>query len=556
MRRKLWEVKELTSEAKGLGKKYNISPFLAQIFLNRKIKDADFSSFLKPELSQLYSPYMLPDMDKAVERITKAAKAKERILLVGDYDVDGITSLAIFYEFIKEFPDTFSFYIPHRVNDGYGFGMEAIIKAKKENRSLIICFDCGTNSFSQIELARSEGIDVIVVDHHHSRNNLSNAVAFINPKREDSTYPFFDLTSAALSFKLLQGLKNLPCWEVLDLVALSLICDVAPLKGENRILLKASLKVLKESPRPAIKALCQASSLKQQNLDTFHIGYILGPRINASGRVAHAQDSLEIFLTDDEREACDIAAKLGDYNQLRKGIGADVLKQAERIVERDFIESSAIIVSGENWHRGVLGIVASRLADKYYRPSFVISFEGDIGRGSARSIHSVHLMKALDKCANLLTTYGGHKKAAGIQISKQELGTFTERINSFIKEDSAPQDFIPVLSVDLKMKFADIDVNFIEEIEILKPFGEENPAPLFASYNISKKTPPKKISSGYSLWLSDDDKTYEGIIYDKDVLEIINYGDNFDLVYSLGKNVYHNIPRLIIRDCKLFGGRS
>jgi single-stranded-DNA-specific exonuclease len=496
---------------------------------------------------------MLPDMEKAVERIKQAVGRREKILLVGDYDVDGVISLAIFYEFIKEFNELFSFYIPNRIKEGYGLNCQLVKEARDKGIDLIICFDCGTNSLKEIELARRYGIDTIVVDHHEVKDNLNNSFAFINPKRKDSRYPFSDLSGAVISFKLLQALKGTACFEVLDLLALSLVCDVVPLKGENRIFLYEGIKHLRKSNRPSIRALCEVAGIKQDSIDTFHIGYIIGPRINASGRVAEGKDSLEIFLTEDEKKTFDLASKLGGYNQLRRDIEAEVLKETEELLNRELLDTHAIVVTNEGWHRGVLGIVASRLVDRYYRPSFVISLDGDLGIGSGRSIPSVPLIDILHRCADSLLVYGGHKKAVGFKLLKHNLEGFKKKINKIIEESTDAKELIPSLDIDLILNFDDISMSLVEELEILPPFGEENPPPLFVSYNIFKKTAPKKVNNGYSLWLSDGLRTFEGIVYDKDVLTIVNYADKMDIVYSLGKNNYHNTAKLIIRDCRLSG---
>jgi len=556
MRRRLWKVKELNPRAKELAQAYDVSVFLAQVFLNRGVEDEDFKGVLDSKYASLHCPSLLPDIKKAADRIKQAIKGEEKVLVFGDYDVDGITSLVIFNEFAKEFPNVFSFYIPHRIKEGYGLNKEAIAKAKEEEVSLIITFDCGTGAVEEIALAKSLKIDVIVVDHHLIGGNLIQPFAFINPKRGDSEYPFKDLSAGALSFKLLQFLTGSSSEQALDLVALSLVCDVVPLKGENRVLLKKGLEAVRQSKRLAIKALCEVTKVKQENIDTFHIGYILGPRINASGRVAHAQESLELFLTDDESKANQLASKLSDYNKLRRSIEAQILKEAEAAVKDNRCNEHAIVVSGDNWHPGVLGIVASRLADKYYRPSFVFSFNEDSGKGSARSIKSVHLIEMLDKCADSLLVYGGHSKAAGVEIEREELDNFREKINASIKEGLCPQDFIPSLDVDVFIGFNNIDMRLIEGLEKLKPYGEGNSKPLFAAYNIHKKGVAKKIKSFYSLWLEDNDRTYEAICYNKDILEIIDYADNFDIVFSLQANYYHNIPKLIIRDCRLSGGKD
>ncbi len=552
----MWKVKELNPKARELAKAYDISAFLVQVFLNRGIKEGDFKNVLDPKFANLHSPSLLPDIEKAVARIKQAVEREEKVLVFGDYDVDGVTSLAIFYEFAREFPNVFSFYIPHRIKEGYGLNKGAIARAKEEEVSLIITFDCGTSAVEEIELAKSLKVDVIVVDHHLIGEGSIKPFAFINPKRKDSKYPFKDLSAGALSFKLLQALTDFLPEQVLDLVALSLVCDVVPLKGENRVLLKGGLEAIRQSPRLAIKALCKVGSVKQENIDTFHIGYILGPRINASGRIAHAQESLELFLSEDEGKVYDLAYKLSEYNKLRRSIEAQILKEAEAAIRDNGGDEHAIVVSGDDWHPGVLGIVASRLADKYYRPSFVFSFNEDSGKGSARSIENVHLIEMLDKCADSLLVYGGHSKAAGVEIEREELENFREKINASIKEDLSPQNFIPTIDVDALLDFNNIDMGLVEGLEKLKPYGEGNSKPLFTAYNISKKGAPKKINSFYSLWLEDNERIYEAIVYDKDILEIIDYADSFDIVFSLQVNYYHNAPKLIIRDCRLSQGED
>jgi len=551
MRRHLWKIKELNPKACELAKAYGISVFLAQVFLNRGMKKEDFQSVIDPSLASLHCPSLLPDIEKAVARIKQAVKREEKVLVFGDYDVDGITSLAIFHEFSKEFPNLFSFYIPHRIEEGYGLNKEAITKAKNQGISLIIAFDCGTTAAEEILLAKLLEIDVIVVDHHLISDESIKPFAFINPKRKDSKYPFKDLSAGALSFKLLQALTDSLPEHTLDLVALSLVCDVVPLRGENRVLLKGGLKAIKQSPRIAIKALCKAGSIKQESIDTFRIGFILGPRINASGRVAHAKESLELFLTEDNDKAYELASKLNGYNKSRRSIEVEILKQAEQNIKDNGEDKHAIVVSGDGWHPGVLGIVASRLVNKYYRPSFVFSFDQDIGKGSARSIENVHLIEMLDKCADSLIVYGGHSKAAGVEIKKDELENFREKMNASIKEDLCPEDFIPSINIDALLGLNDIDMKFIQGLENLKPYGEGNPKPIFVAYNISKKGVSKKIKSFYSLWLEDDYRTFEAIVNDKDILEIMDYADKFDIAFSLQANYYYNTPKLIIRDCRL-----
>ncbi|MBP7088411.1 MAG: single-stranded-DNA-specific exonuclease RecJ [Candidatus Omnitrophica bacterium] len=551
MKRYLWKIKPANLKAQALAQKHDISISLAQILLNRDIDEDNVLSFINPNLDDLYNPFLLPDIDKGIKRLKIAVEKKEKILIFGDYDVDGITSLAIFNEFAKNYPTIFSFYIPHRVKEGYGLNREAIIQAKEKKVTLIIAFDCGTNSCEEIKLAASFGIDIIVIDHHLPKEDYFKPFALINPKRKDSQYPFSELSAGALSFKFLQALTKSLCRKVLDLVALSVVCDVVPLVGENRALLKEGLGIIRESKRYSISALCKVSGIKQENIDVFHIGFILGPRINSSGRVAHPKDSLELFLAEDQEKANKIALRLNEYNRLRRGIEAQILKEAEGAIEDNLENKTAIVVSGDKWHVGVLGVVASRLADKYNRPSFVISFDEKIGKGSARSTQNIHLLELLDECADSLLLYGGHKKAAGVLIAKEELESFKERINTFIEENINPHDFIPAIDIDMPLSFKDIDLNFIEWLDKLKPYGEGNPQPLFVAHNVFKKSAPQKVNSHFSLWLSNADRTLEGTVYRQDLLEIIEYSDYLDIVFSLEKNHYYNSPKLLIRDCRL-----
>lgn len=549
MIRKRWQIKKISSRAETLSKKYNLSTPLVQILLNRNVKEEDFLSFLNPSTTSITSAYSLPDMDKAVRRIHRAIKNKEGILLAGDYDVDGITSLTIFYEFIKKYPKLFSFFIPHRIKDGYGLSERAIQKAKEKGCKLIITFDCGTNAQEQIHLAKKISIDTIVVDHHLPKRENKSAFALINPKLQKKDTPYYYLSSAALSFKLVQALDQEVSLKGLDMVALSLVCDIVPLWGENRILLKEGLKHIQNTQRPAIKALCQVGKINQKAIDTFHLGYVLGPRLNASGRMSSAVDSLKILLTESEEEAILIAKKLQAHNQQRKITEKEMIKEAEELLEDD--TNNIIVVHKENWHQGVLGIVASRLVDKYQKPALVISFNEELGHGSGRSVNNIHLEEILNKCSGHLHSFGGHSKACGLSLWKKDLLPFKEKIYQIANREIPSSELIPTLEIDAPLKFSNINLNFLEELDKLKPYGEGNSRPLFITTAVVKKTSLNKKNNFYSLWLESEGITLEGIIYDKDLADIINYGRSFDIVYHLDKNYYYNQPKLIIQDCRL-----
>ncbi len=551
MQRNLWKIKDNFGQGRYLAKKFGLSPVIADIIINRGVKEEEAEPFLNSSLDYLHRPDLLPDIKKAKKRIKQAVTKQEKVMVFGDYDVDGIISLAVFNEFAKKFPDTFSFYIPHRVKEGYGLSRQVIGKAKKNKIDLIITFDCGVNSCQEIEYAKSLGIETVVIDHHLPQAQLPRPVALVCPKRADSKYPFLDLTAGALSFKLLQVLEQDDCYQVLDLVALSIVCDVAPLLGENRILLKAGIKVLRESNRKAIKALCEAAKIKQENITTFHIGYILGPRINASGRIAHAREALKLFFTDSLKESCRIALELNKYNQLRKNVEKQILKEAEQKIRDTSAGEHALVIGNSGWHPGVLGIVASRLKDRYCRPSFVVSFDKGVARGSGRSTEGIHLIEMLHKCSDSLINYGGHKKAVGMELKEEKLDIFRENINLAIQESIGPKGFLPSLEIDAKLKLRQINIDFINQLDLLYPYGEANPKPLFLAEGLQKKQNIQKVKSGYSLWLTDADMVFEAITYSKDLAEILSFGKKLDIVFSLERGGYHNHPRLILRDCRL-----
>ena len=546
--RKEWKIKKFSEKSLDLAKKYSLHPITIQLLLNRNIKEEDFSSFLNPQMRNLFSPFLLPDMDKAVYRIKEALEKKEKIVLFGDYDVDGITSLLIFYDYLKDSSFSFSFYIPHRLEEGYGLNKEAIKKIKKEKASLLICFDCGTNAYEEIEEAYNLGIDTIVIDHHTPKKNLNLAYAFVNPKRSDSSYPFKDLSSAALTFKLVWALKEKIPLHLLDLVALSIVCDVVPLKGENRILLKEGIKWLRSGHREEIELLCRSARLNLQNLTPYHIGYILGPRLNACGRISSALKVLNFFLTKDKNEKKNLAYQLEEYNQQRRKIEIEVTEEAEAMVnEEDFVH----VLYKERWHPGVLGIVASRIAEKYWRPTFVVGINQMIGRGSARSIPQVNLVEVLSLCQKYLITYGGHRKACGFKIYESNLEAFKEEINSIVKDKLNGVFPRPFWEIDMKIKFKNLNFKLLEEIKKLEPFGEENNLPLFLTQKVFLKSSPKKEGGKYQLWVSDNELTMEAVIYDKELIDFVNYNSSLDIIYSLEKSFYPNQIRLVIKDIRL-----
>ena len=548
IKQKIWDIGGITVEAASLSGRYNISKFFAQILINRGITGESVLDILEPSAVSFNLPDFLPDIDKAVSRIKEAVNNKQKILAVSDYDVDGVMSLSVFDKYVSQSGADVEYYIPHRVDDGYGLSSEIIEYACSRGVGLIVTFDCGTDSNEEVRKAGANGIDVIVTDHHTVKT-VNCAYALVNPKRPDSEYPFSELSGAAVAFKLVQLLTGMDCHELLDLVALSIVCDVVPLRDENRLLLREGLKVLRNTSRPAIKALCKVAGIKPEKIESFHLGFVLGPRINAAGRVAHAQDALELFLTKDMDRADDFARKLNGYSIKRKEIEAELIAD---ILENEskFSGENAIVVYGDNWHPGVLGIVASRLVERHYKPAFVISCNGEMAKGSVRSIHSLNVVDLLTDCKHLMLSYGGHSKAAGISIMKDNLEKFKDMVNEKIGKLLGKEDFLPRMKIDFPLEFSDITNELADEIDNLKPYGEGMSKALFVTKNITQKSEPRRIGYGYSLWLTDGEKTFEGMCYSKKLAERFVPGEKCDIAYSIDKNKYHNIPRLTVCDVR------
>ncbi len=505
-----------------------------KLLYNRGIKEpCQIDAFLNPSLDKLYSCFLLPDINKAAERIKTALAKKEKILLFGDYDVDGVTSLAVFSKFLQSRNAEFSVFIPHRIFHGYGFNKQAVDFALREGIKLIITLDCGSNS-PWVDYAYAKGIDVIVIDHHEVSESRKH-FALVNPKQGKSQYPFKSLSACGVAFKVIEAVAKRFWGEFLDLVALSTVCDVVPLIGENRILVKFGLEKMKESPCLGIEALMETASLKKNNLSAFHLGWILGPRLNASGRVDSAKISYSLLMADDKGKALELARRLEENNNARRRLTDEVYSLAVAQLEEhtDWDRDFVLVSHGNNWHLGVLGIVASRIKEKYCRPAVLISFdENNIGKGSARSVDNFHITEALLKCRGVLEKVGGHKKAAGLEIKKANVEEFKKSLNLAAKQVLEGGDLSPVLFIDEILDFKDLTESFAGEVLDFSPFGEDNPEPLF----ISKNARLKNRSAHYSrqvFWIEQSGRIMPGFLNSPDLEMLISYTETFDLVYSL-----------------------
>jgi single-stranded-DNA-specific exonuclease len=559
--RKIWQIQKSNPEFQNdLSSNLGISKVTAQLLSNRGIKSVrEASDFLKGRLSSCHDPFLLKDMDVACARIKKAASDGEKILIYGDYDVDGMTSAALLYTALQNIGAHVVTYIPNRIEEGYGLNLTAIKKAEREGVSLIVTVDCGITSFKEIDYAKHLGIDVIVTDHHEiAESRLPAAHAIINPLQPDCGYPFKHLAGVGLAYKLA---KALYCGtthfaeDFLDLVSLGTVADIAPLIGENRILAKHGLEELNKRERPGLKALMDVGGLSGKEILSGHIGFILGPRINAMGRIGSPQKAIDLLLNKDSVEALVLAKELDAENRARQKIEAGILDEALSKVDREvnFRHHRVIVLAQGGWHPGVIGIVASRIADRFYRPAILISLDGKYGKGSGRSIDGFHLFEYLLRCKDALMGFGGHESACGITIAKDKIAEFRERINDEAANNADEGIFSPKLDIDMDIPLSALNGDLISEIDSLSPFGPENPKPVLASRNLVVKDGPRQIGkNGFKMWVTDNRITCEAVSFGKGDLGIPKAGSSVDLAYTPSMNNWQGVQsiQLELRDIK------
>lgn len=477
-------------------------PLLAVQFLRRRgiVTPDAIRVFLSPQLSDLHDFQRLPDIEPAVQRVAAAIRDQERILVFGDYDVDGTAATALLVRVFRQLGARVGFYTPHRAREGYGLSAAGIEQARAEGCALIVTVDCGTTDFDEVKLAGSLGLDVIVSDHHEPKHELPAALAVVNPKRPDSRYPCAELCGCGVAFKLAQAvsqqLGHPPelVHEHLDLVALATIADVVPLSGENRVLAKIGLTQLRRTRKLGLRALLQVTGLEGKELGAYEVGFMLGPRINASGRMAEGRHAVELMLTEERSEAERLARQLDAANTQRRAIEDEAFSQAvARVEEQGLLRRNVLVLADERWHEGVVGIVASRLADRFFRPAILIALDADRGKGSGRSISGFHLHDALKACASDLLGFGGHKYAAGLTIARERLESFDRHINEHAAQHLTPELLQRRLFVDACVSLVEIDQELLEALARFEPFGPENPRPVFAALGLEVVGFPRKV---------------------------------------------------------------
>lgn len=488
-------------EAEELAYGCGCHPIIGALLINRGIRDKDEAEkFLNPSFYHLHSPFLLKDMDIAVERISTAIFNRERILIFGDYDVDGVSGTALLLEFLTYAGADVTYYLPNRFTEGYGLSTTCVQEiAVPGNIALIITVDCGTSSLEAVKRAHESGIDVIITDHHEVPDELPPAFAILNPKQPGCPFPFSSLSGVGVVFNLVLALRkhlrekrfwdkrpepNLKAY--CDFVALGTVADIVPLKDENRILVKGGLDILDCGERPGITALKVVSGIAAEHTTTWDIAFRLAPRINAAGRLDHASTGLELLRASDEERAQSLALRLNEENTSRQAIENNIISDVKRMLaaEPDWSSKKSLVLAKKGWHEGVIGIVASRLVELYYRPVVLIALTGGMAKGSARSIEGFNLYQALEACGTLLERFGGHEAAGGLYIRPENIHRFRTYFEDYVRKNTRPEDFQPKLVIDSLLSLEDISMELLEQLEKMAPFGPGNPEPLFASSNI------------------------------------------------------------------------
>ena len=562
-------------------KALGIDKNLATLLVQRGITTYDEAkTFFRPDLSQLHDPFLMKDMDKAVERVLKAIDNNEKLLVYGDYDVDGTTAVALVYTYLKPFfkKKKIEFYIPDRYEEGYGISHKGIDYAAENGFKLVIALDCGIKAVERIEYANEKGVDFIICDHHRAGDVLPNAVAVLDAKRPDCNYPYDELSGCGVGFKLItalsmRGLGTIEqVYDLLDLLAVSIAADIVPITGENRVLTYFGLKRLNKDPRPGIEANIfrreedqpeEDDNALTRELTVSDLVFLIGPRINAAGRIDKASDSVRLLIADKKDHAEKLAASINDLNDMRREFDNRITEEALGMIADDPLlkDAKSTVVFNQNWHRGVIGIVASRLTDYYYRPTIVLTRANGLITGSARSIKSFDIYDAIDNCSDLLEHFGGHKYAAGLSMREENLPEFRRRFEAYVSEHLVEEDYVPELEVDMKINFCDITPKFMRILNQFAPFGPGNASPVFWTDNVIDAGGSRPVGGQRHLKLTVMQRgdrelgisPFNGIAFQKgELFDRVHDGEPFSICYHLEYNTWQGKTtlQLNVKDIK------
>jgi len=571
-----WIVKPLANEAEvnRLANELNVDTIIANLLVQREIKDFEQAkSFFRPTIESLYNPYLMKDMDKAVERLWKAISNNERILIYGDYDVDGTTSVALVYSYLKRFATNMDYYIPDRYAEGYGISYKAIDYAAENSISLIIALDCGIKAVEKVEYAKSKNIDFIICDHHNPGSVVPNAAAVLDPKRPDCEYPFKELSGCGVGFKFMQALEmrenntngntdkplsdNLLAY--LDLVCVSIASDIVPIVDENRVLALYGLQKINTAPRMGLKSIIDVSGIKDKQIEVSDVVFKIGPRINAAGRIESGKQAVDLLIADESAFASQMGQNINDFNVTRKNLDAEITQEALAMIENDkeMLHSKATVLYKPYWHKGVIGIVASRMIEHYYRPTIILTESNGMATGSARSVDGFNLYNAIDACSHLLEGFGGHKYAAGLTLKLANLPEFKKRFNEVVAETITEEQLAPTIEIDAEINFADITPKLYRVLKQFAPFGPGNMRPIFITRNVKDCGYTRLVGADEShlrLDVMQKGKAMTGIAFSMaKYYEDIASGKLFDVCYTVVENDFNGKTslQLMVKDIKI-----
>lgn len=543
-----------------LAKDLGVNHIVAHLLVLRGIENFDDAKlFFRPELKHLHDPFLMKNMQVAVDRIEKAIANKEKVLVYGDYDVDGTTSVAMMYSFLKRFSPEIEYYIPCRYEEGYGISLKGIDYAKKNNFSLIIALDCGIRAFDQVDYANEKEVDFIICDHHNPADKIPNAIAILNPKQSDCNYPYKELSGCGVGFKLIQAYSqknNIDFSEIseyLDLLTVSIGADIVPMTGENRVFSYFGLKQINTQPRAGLKALMDiANKIKELSISDVVFG--IAPRINAAGRIEHAKKAVEILVEQDLDRAKKLASFIEENNVTRRNLDQNITKEALEMIDEN---KKSTVVFSKNWHKGVVGIVASRVIESHYKPTIVLAEKDGILTGSARSVHDFDLYEAISKCAHLCEKFGGHKYAAGLSIKKENLSELIIAFEKAVSESITEDQLSPKIDVDMEIDIDAVDDKLFRIIKQFSPFGPQNLSPIFVSRSVVDNGYGKRIGADKSH-LRINTKTASGSLAGigfsmGDAFEKIKDYNEFDICYSINENEWNGRKnlQLMLNDLKV-----
>ncbi len=552
-----WNYEPPTQEqqeaAAKLSEELRVSPIIGGMLLRRGIADVNEArKFFRPQLHDLHDPFLMIDMDKAVERLNEAMGHKERILVYGDYDVDGCTSVALVYRFLQQYYSNIDYYIPDRYDEGYGVSMQGVDYAASTGVKLIIVLDCGIKAVEEIEYAKSKGIDFIICDHHVPDDQLPPAVAILNAKRPNATYPYKDLSGCGVGFKFMQafaisnGIAFSTLIPLLDLVAVSIASDIVPVMGENRILAYHGLRQINNNPSVGLKAVIDICGLTGKDITMSDIIFKIGPRINASGRMQNGKESVTLLVEHNYEKALEKAELINQYNEERKELDKRMTEEASSLVATmpRFEGKQAIVIYNENWHKGVIGIVASRLTEIYYRPAVVLTRSGDTVTGSARSVSGFDVYKAIENCRDILDNFGGHTYAAGLSLSVENVEEFTHRFEQYVTENIEPEQISATLDIDAEIHFRDITPKFFSDLKRMRPYGPDNKKPVFTTlqvydYGTSKVVGRNQEHIKLELVDNRSNQVMNGIAFGQSSqARLIKTKSSFSIAYTIEENTH------------------